>query len=230
VIVNFVKLTHGLNSVVTNSAFAFFEVHIVFRLSLNTNKYCFCLQEFWLSSANQVLLPESLHLTGVAFSPVINTNQHLELKQKIDIRDVSLNVLVEPHISNADSASCERYSPQAAEVRNSSSDIEVVFDTIDAPIESNITMFNYFDKHCTVADHGQLYQDICHGIGAIHNVTVAQQISEKLCCLLKFFYMECLSDNEQWDSPVFPFHILERYTQLISQDITHQSSCRVSDS
>ena len=70
------------------------------------------------------------------------------------------------------------------------------------------------DDRRTATEHDLLYEQLCRQINSIEDSDIVTHLSDRLHCLLKFFSAECLTDS----ATAFPFHILENYTDIISEE------------
>ena len=177
---------------------------------LTISLHCFflLLQNLWLSAIeHQMLLPESLALV---YDDVANT----VLRQPDG--DCSRN---EP-----DSLLSEEIQQQLisyGELSVTRNEIfpceELVSEHEDIDVESDTAVNR---SRFLGTDHDRLYESICERVERIDNAATAEDITRKLCSLLKFFQSECLADEHYHSamSTAFPFYVLDQYAETVGED------------
>lgn len=183
------------------------------------------LQDLWLSANDHSLLPETLEAEYDSTEEPI-ADRHDDANSS-DNGEVHLPQTDRENQLSCCSAVTSCNCTATAQQLNCVSEIE---ETV--PCETNClnicdsgldaTRRSSDDRPLTV-DHESLFEKLCHEINSTNDAVSAALLSGRLHCILKFFNAECLSDS----APVFPFHILEKYTAMISEgsDLKENSFC-----
>lgn len=175
------------------------------------------LQDLWLSANGQSLLPETLE---VAYDSTVGPVAH----QDVDLNPLYSHGVLIPQLEKENQMSYSSAVTSCLSVSESRETVQCETDCLKRSGNGlDVTQQVNLDDRRSTTDHGLLFEKLCHQIDSTDDAAYAALLSERLHCVLEFFSAECLSNC----TTVFPFHILKKYTAVISEgsDLKENNCC-----